>query len=776
MITPLSKVIDINFNLTETNKALLTKAATNKQFNTADTDAWFEFGFTDANIQSGTYNLTLINLKDESKFEHEGIAFNSNPFYYKLDSGADMQTNEIKHAGTWIGQLVVTLDNGKTGTQKFVFDIENHILDGTVASVTMLEGYSVLMAQIENAKELLDQYNIDYAALLADLEATYNSRLFSVEQQLAEAATKAELSAIATPLVATLVSQMTNVARIYVYKGAEGGYVNGNWYYHNGTTWVSGGVYQATGLAQNSVIASSISGKVILPEHIEKNAVQVENLSFVTMSQKRKNLFDKSLATTGYYVQNSSGLLVVNASYSASDFILVKAGTTYTVSPTYDQIAFYDKDKKYLSGVAGYQLGVTTFTVPVGAVYVRVTVLNTIKDTYQLEEGISATPFEKYVTSLDDVEVLKNATVKKLKSNVDELIKNPFARTNIKLVGDSITAGYGGTGYSATGEVIGTTGYTANITTATCWANMLKSYLESKFNKDTLVEVSNPNLVIDAHYTSYTISTDTNTLLKWKLRLANNTSANLGVGFTFYGDHFSVIASKVASGGIVDVYVDDVKVGSIDTYNATVVYGTEYSFSGLTLGEHVVKIVETNTKNASATDKLVYIEAFKIPNNVIVSNYGISGRNSAEIYGFRTQIIKNTDDIVIMQLGTNDRHTCIDTAILKAYQRQLIQYAQSLGCEVVVMSANPVSIANDTDVVRNFRMVDVDIAVKQLANEFGLKMISNYDHFIKYCELKNITIDSLLADGLHPNDAGYDVMFRNIMRELNLSIVRDGIS
>ena len=181
MITPLSKVIEINFNLTETNKALLTKAATNKQFNTADTDAWFEFGFTDANIQSGTYNLTLINLKDESKFEHEGIAFNSNPFYYKLDSGADMLTNEIKHAGTWIGQLVVTLDNGKTGTQKFVFDIENHILDGTVASVTMLEGYSVLMAQIENAKELLDQYNIDYAALLADLEATYNSRLFSVD-------------------------------------------------------------------------------------------------------------------------------------------------------------------------------------------------------------------------------------------------------------------------------------------------------------------------------------------------------------------------------------------------------------------------------------------------------------------------------------------------------------------------------------------------------------------------------------------------------------------
>ena len=197
MITPLSKVIEINFNLTETINTLLANARTGKQFNTADTDAWFEFGFTDANIQNGTFNLTLINLKDESKFEHEGIAFNSNPFYYKLDSGADMQTNEIKHAGTWIGQLVVTLANGKSATQKFMFDIESHILDGTVASVTMLERYSVLMAQIENAKELLDQYNIDYAALLADLEAIYNSRLFTVEQQLADKAEKNEVFSMA---------------------------------------------------------------------------------------------------------------------------------------------------------------------------------------------------------------------------------------------------------------------------------------------------------------------------------------------------------------------------------------------------------------------------------------------------------------------------------------------------------------------------------------------------------------------------------------------------
>ena len=226
MITPLSKVIEINFNLNETSKTLLTKVQTGKQFNTADTDAWFEFGFTDANIQGGSYNLTLINLKDESKFEHEGIAFSSNPFYYKLDSGSDMLTNEIKHAGTWIGQLVVTLSNGNSATQQFMFEIESHILDGTVASVTMLDGYNVLMTQIQNSKDLLDQYNIDYAALLADLEAIYNSRLFSVETLLAETATAAEveIERLRINNIATLAAGSTtgDAELIDIRPGADG--------------------------------------------------------------------------------------------------------------------------------------------------------------------------------------------------------------------------------------------------------------------------------------------------------------------------------------------------------------------------------------------------------------------------------------------------------------------------------------------------------------------------------------------------------------------------
>ena len=44
-----------------------------------------------------------------------------------------------------------------------------------------------------------------------------------------------------------------------------------------------------------------------------------------------------------------------------------------------------------------------------------------------------------------------------------------------------------------------------------------------------------------------------------------------------------------------------------------------------------------------------------------------------------------------------------------------------------------------------------------------------YNAFMNYCEMKNITVDSLLKDGLHPNDEGYDVMFKLIMDEIGIA-------
>lgn len=56
------------------------------------------------------------------------------------------------------------------------------------------------------------------------------------------------LSMVGSPLVANTAADMTDEGRIYVYTGSEAGYVTGDWYYYDGATWVSGGVYNSQGI------------------------------------------------------------------------------------------------------------------------------------------------------------------------------------------------------------------------------------------------------------------------------------------------------------------------------------------------------------------------------------------------------------------------------------------------------------------------------------------------------------------------------------------------
>lgn len=53
-------------------------------------------------------------------------------------------------------------------------------------------------------------------------------------------------AAVGSPLVASTASSMQDKTKIYVYTGSESGYTSGNWYYNNGSAWVSGGVYNST--------------------------------------------------------------------------------------------------------------------------------------------------------------------------------------------------------------------------------------------------------------------------------------------------------------------------------------------------------------------------------------------------------------------------------------------------------------------------------------------------------------------------------------------------
>ncbi len=216
-----SKIIPLSFDLNDTSASNAAQLMTKRQFNTADTDAWFQISLDDFVDTAGSFDITLFNLNDKSVFNHTGKPFTTNPFYYKLDSGSDETTNEIRHAGRWIGQIVVTLANGDSATRKFIFDIEGHILDGADVQTILLEDYNALIATINTLKDLLTQYNVDYAALLVDVTTAEGVREQAEIDRAAVFATLVESEMVAPTLLSGWVNYGDHWAAAGYYKGPD---------------------------------------------------------------------------------------------------------------------------------------------------------------------------------------------------------------------------------------------------------------------------------------------------------------------------------------------------------------------------------------------------------------------------------------------------------------------------------------------------------------------------------------------------------------------------
>ena len=78
------------------------------------------------------------------------------------------------------------------------------------------------------------------------------------------------------------------------------------------------------------------------------------------------------------------------------------------------------------------------------------------------------------------------------------------------------------------------------------------------------------------------------------------------------------------------------------------------------------------------------------------------------------------------------------------------------------MANIPASAENEQDGSNDWRVIhmnDINVLYKKAAEVCDFPMISLYDVFTDYCKNEQISVDSLLKDGLHPNDEGYRVMF-----------------
>ncbi len=155
-----------------------------------------------------------------------------------------------------------------------------------------------------------------------------------------------------------------------------------------------------------------------------------------------------------------------------------------------------------------------------------------------------------------------------------------------------------------------------------------------------------------------------------------------------------------------------------------------------------------------------------------VKNFGMSGIDSGNLSSF-VENLTDGYDIVFLMIGANDR----SNNTLRQLHDNLLETVELLldaKKYVVLLSEIPVSISNETESSRRYHMEDVEHVYSLLSAETGVTHIPLYQEFLDYCDGKDITVDALLYDGLHPNDAGYEVLFRIICKHIGLSAKRDG--
>ena len=288
--------------------------------------------------------------------------------------------------GYALAELVLTDGGGDSvGTANFALAIEEGTFPNGPTYDTDISVYQQILQYVQSYPAL-EQARIDAAvgaertarvsedaAIHADISALSESVTASVgnettAREAADVALSEKIEAIQTavgsPLVAAAVAEMTDVNRVYVYTGSETGYTAGNWYYWNGTAWVSGGVYNAVAVETDTTL--TVSGKAADAKTVGERVTRLDN---VTSGADLSGYAD----ITGMYI-DATGAEAANVNLKCSDYIRIPDDTeSVTIYALYQHStnlspvgALYDANKTFIAaiGASGAVNGYKTHDIP----------------------------------------------------------------------------------------------------------------------------------------------------------------------------------------------------------------------------------------------------------------------------------------------------------------------------------------------------------------------------------------------------------------------------
>lgn len=140
------------------------------------------------------------------------------------------------------------------------------------------------------------------------------------------------------PFTAATAAAMTDTSKIYVYVGSETGYVNGNWYYNNGTAWVSGGVYNSTALETDTTL--TVSGAAA---DAKVTGRTIKGLAYNNVFNFLEGLYGESVDAGITYTINGDGSCTVSGTATSQSFKRVwDNGNTFPLGMYAGQTLYVD--------------------------------------------------------------------------------------------------------------------------------------------------------------------------------------------------------------------------------------------------------------------------------------------------------------------------------------------------------------------------------------------------------------------------------------------------
>ena len=196
-------------------------------------------------------------------------------------------------------------------------------------------------------------------------------------------------------------------------------------------------------------------------------------------------------------------------------------------------------------------------------------------------------------------------------------------------------------------------------------------------------------------------------------------------------------------------------------------------------GEHIVAEFSRNP-NGYCWAKL-FADYMKDKYSATVINNACTGTKIEFVLENFDTLVDRDDDLVICTIGTNNRHfyKCDGNKperekFLSEFYENVIKLYEAFknkGNSFILVANIPAADANEKDAQDYWRilhMCDINETYKKAEDIYHFPFISFYDMMRDYCTANNVTLESLLEDGLHTNNRGHEVMFELIKKALGV--------